>query len=442
MQVTIEDVSSVKKILHIEVPEETVQSEIDSAYQSLKKTAKIKGFRPGKAPRSVLERMFKKDVHADVVSKLIQNSLIEAIQSNNLNVVGDPIMDPPHLEENKVYKFDTTVEIKPELPAVDFKGLQLKKSKYVVSEEEIDTQIQMLRRNIAKYDEIEEKRPAKQGDITLIDYEGFKDGNPFEHTPRVENQSMRIGSGRIIAEFDNQIVGMSIGDEKIFEITFPEDYFNTNFSGNTILYKVVLRSIREESLPDLNNDFAKQFGPYETLDALKQEIQNNLTKGYEKRIEQELNEQIFQQLIEKMDFEIPDTMVDYELEGILDEAERSFHANNVTLEQIGQTRESLAQKYRGVAEKQVRRHLILDSIITHEKLAISEDELEKGFQDLADNFNQTVAGIKAFYKENPEKIEFFKYTLLEKKAIKLIMETGNIEEKEPELQTNEGESKE
>lgn len=432
MQVTIEDLSSVKKIIHIEVPKETVQSEIESAYQSLNKTAKIKGFRPGKAPRSVLERMFKKEVHDEVKAKLIQESLIEAIQKNTLNIVGEPALELPELEEKAAYKFQSTVELKPTLPPIEYKGLTLKKSKYEVSDEELDGQIELLRRNIAKYNEITEKRPVATGDIVLIDYEGFKDGKPFEFTPKAENYTLRIGAGRISEQFDAQITGMGVGDEKIFEITFPEEYPNKNFSGQTILYKVVVKSIREEELPELNDDFAKKFGPYENIDGLKQEIKNHLQKGYDKRIEQELNEQIFNLLIPKVDFEIPEAMVKFELEGIVDEAEKSFAANNMTLQQVGATRESLAERYGWLAEKQVRRQLILNAIIIQEKLTLPDDELEAGFEDIARDYGQPVEGLKAYYKENPDKIDFFKYTLLEKKAITLIMNSSTIEEVVPE----------
>lgn len=432
MQATIEDLSSVKKIIHIEVPQETVQLEIDSAYQSLNKTAKIKGFRPGKVPRSVLQRMFRKEVYDEVKAKLIQESLIEAIQANALNIVGEPALDVPELEEKAAYKFKSTVELKPTLPPIDYKGLSLKKKKYEVSEAELEGQVEMLRRNLAKYNEIKEVRPVQTGDIVLVDYEGFQDGKPFEFTPKAENYTLRIGAGRISDQFDAQIVGMGVGDEKQFEVTFPEEYPNKNFSNQTILYKVVVKSIREEELPELNDEFAKKFGPYENIDGLKQEIKNHLQKGYDKRIEQELNEQIFTQLIPKVDFEIPDVMVKFELEAIVDEAEKSFASNNMTLEQVGQTRESLGERYGWIAEKQVRRQLILNAIIMQENLTLSDDELETGFGDLARDYGQPVESLKAYYKEHPERIDFFKYTMLEKKAITLIMNSSTIEEVDPE----------
>lgn len=439
MEVTIENVSSVKKIFHIEIPEKEVTKELDVAYKDLKKNAKVKGFRPGKAPRSVLERLYKKDVHADVLSKLIQNSLIEAFQEHDLNIVGEPSIDPPSLEPGSSYKYDAAVEIRPEIEPVDFKGLALTKTKYVASDGEVDAQLEMLRQNASTQKDVEDKRPAKEGDFVLLDYEGFQDGKPFDAVPKNEDASMKIGMGRIHKTFDEQLVGMSLEDEKEFDVVFPEDYHDEKLIGKTVTYKVKMKGIRELIVPELSDDLAKKFGPYETLDDLKKEILKNLKEGYEKRIEQELNEQIFSQLIEKTDFEIPDVMVQYELDGILEEAERAFAQSNLTLDQMGMTRESLSEKYRETAEKQVRRHLILGSMIEHEKLIVSDEELDAGFEDLAKNFNQPVEGIKSFYDENPDKIDFFKHTLLEKKAIKLIIDNSQITEVEPEVEKEQDE---
>ena len=150
MQVTVEDVSSVKKILHIEVPKDQVIRELDKAYNHLKKNAKVKGFRPGKAPRSVLERLYKKDVHGDVSSKLLQDSFVEALKETELNIVGNPKIDPPELEEKSPYKYDATVEVKPEINDIDFKGLTLKKMLYRVSDEEMKAQIKLLQNNLAQ----------------------------------------------------------------------------------------------------------------------------------------------------------------------------------------------------------------------------------------------------------------------------------------------------
>ncbi len=433
MQVTVEDVSSVKKILHIEIPEDKVVRELDNAYKNLKKTAKIKGFRPGKAPRSVLERLYKKDVHIDVSSKLLQDSFVEAIKETDLNIVGNPKIDPPGLDEKGPYKYDATVEIKPEIEEIDFKGLTLKKNLYRVTDQEMDAQVAMLQKNLAQQKPITEDRAAQKDDFVLVDYEGFKDGKPFAETQKTENFTMKIGTGHIIKTFDEQLIGMKPGDKKEIKVNFPEDYFNDKLANLEINFQVTLHEIREEVLPEIDDEFAKRLGQYETFNDLKNAITDNLDQGYAKRVEQEMNEQIFEALIAKSEFEVPDSMVDYELEGIIEEAERSFAYHNKSMEELGLSKEILSEKYRDTADKKVRRHLILGKIVEQEDMTLADQEMEDGFKEMAQTFNQPLEDIKNYYKQNEDKIEFFKHTLLEKKAVNLIIKSSTIEEVEPEL---------
>lgn len=432
MQVTIEDVSTVKKILHIEVPEKKVISELDAAYGNLKKTAKVNGFRPGKAPRSVLERKFKGDVHADVVNSLIQSSLFEAIREKDLQFIGEPALDMPELDSKKAYKYTATVELKPELGTVDFSGISIKKTVYEASDSEVGAQLEMLRKNLAKRENIDEDRAAQEDDFLLVDYEGLKDGEVFDPTKKVESVPYKIGSAVLSREFDDQIVGMKAGDSKEFDIDYADDYVNKELAGNKISFTFTLCHIQKEVLPELNDDLAKNVGDYDTLDSLKTAILDNLKNGYEKRVEHEVNEQVYTALIEKISFEVPELMVRYELDGIIQEAEHAFMMNGITLEQIGKTKEDLEAEYRDLAEKQVRRHLILGSVIEQEKLELNDEELDAGYEETAKAINQPVDGIKAFYKQNPDKIEYFKHTLLEKKALKLIINSSDIEEVAPE----------
>jgi trigger factor len=200
---------------------------------------------------------------------------------------------------------------------------------------------------------------------------------------------------------------------------------------------VTLNDVREEILPPIDDVLAKKAGQYESLDDLKKAIIENLEQGYAKRIDQELNEQIFTQLIAKSDFEVPDAMVDMELEGIVNEAEQSFSYRNMTLEEMGLSRESIAERYRDTALKQVKRHLILGKMIEQEKLTLTDDELENALQDMATSFNQPVQEIKKFYDQNADKLDYFKHTLLEKKAIKLIIESSKMDDVEAELEAPE-----
>ncbi len=437
MQVTVKDVSTVKKILHIEVPEEDVVRELDNAYKTLKKKAKIKGFRPGKAPRSILERMFKKDVHNDVTSKLLQDSFIAALKETDLSIVGQPQLDPPGLDEKGPYKYEATVEVKPELGELDFKGLKLQKNLYEVSDEEIDTQLKLLQKNLAKREPITEERPVQENDFVSIDYQGFKDGQPFVETQKTKNFTMKIGAGSILKEFDEQIIGMQPGSSREIQVKFPEDYFNDKLANHEITFQTTVNEIREEKLPEIDDEFAKELGQYENLDAVKKAITDNLKQGYDKRVEHELNEQIFEALIAKTEFELPESMVEYELEGIVEEAERSFAYHNKSMEEAGLSKEKLSEQYRGTAEKQVRRHLILGQIVDQEKLTLADEELEKGFEEIAASVNQPAEQIRSYYQQNSDKLEILKHTLLEKDAIKLIIENSIIENVEPQKQQSD-----
>jgi trigger factor len=432
MQVTVEDINTVKKVIQIEIDQDKVSNEIDQAYRDLKKQAKVKGFRPGKAPRSVLERLYGKDVHADVSSKLIQESLVDAIRDADLKILGNPRIDPPDLEDKAPYRFEATIEVSPELEDIDFNGLELKKTLYAVSDEEIQTQFGMLQKNLAYHKDIEEDRPVQQDDTVLIDYEGFIDGNPFEETQKTENFTLKIGDSQISKEFDDQLVGMKPTDGKNFSVAFPEDYFNPKLAGREIEFQVTLKGIREQVIPPIDDDLAKKLGKYESLEDLKKAIVENLEEGYAKRTEQELNEQIFTALISRKDFEVPEILVESELEAIIEEAERSLAYHNKSMEEAGLTKEGLKEKYSDTAEKQVKRYMLLNKLIEQENIAVSGEDLEKGYADMAKAFGQPVEEIKHYYQQNRDKLDFFRHTLLEKQAINLIMDRSRITEVAPE----------
>ena len=441
MQVTVENINTVKKVLHIEVPEKVVVSELDKAYKDLKKNAKVKGFRPGKTPRSVLENLYRKDVNADVSSKLIQESLIDAIKETKLNIIGRPELEPPVVDGKGPYKFDATVEIEPEIADIDIKGLTLQKNIYKISDEEMGVQLKMLQKNLAQQKTLEEDRPAQDGDFVLIDYEGFKDGQPFAETQKTENFTLKIGDGPILKEFDEQLIGMSTGETREVKVHFPEDYFNNKLTDLEITFNVKLNAIREVVLPAIDDNFAKELGEFETLKQLKEKISNNLLEGYNKRSDQEIQEQVYIALLEKTDFEVPDSLINFELEGIIKETETAFAQQGLTLEGRGLTKEGLKEKYRDIAEKQVKRHLVLKKIVAQEKLTISDEEMEKAYKDMAKAFKKPVEEIKNFYTQKENNLEFLTSSLLEKKALILIIENSSQEIVEAELESKQTENK-
>jgi len=431
MQVKIEDKSSVKKVLSFEIPKETIAKELNKAYNELKKTADVKGFRKGKIPRKVLENRFAKDVHADVAPRLIQESFMETLQEHKLNIVGGPQMDPPELNPDEAYAFEITVEIKPELDDIEFEGISLEKTKYAVSDAEIESQIYMIQKTMAKKETVTEPRPVKETDFVLIDYEGFLNGESFAGTPKIENYVMGIGQGALPGEFSEKLIGVIPVQDLEIEVPYADDFHDENLKGKTIVYKVSLKEVQEEILPEANDDLVKDLGKFETLEDVKTSIRENLEKGYIQRIKHEMSEQVFVHLLEKYVFEVPDAMVDGELNGIVMEAEQAYAQNNTSLEEAGLSREILKTQYRDVAEKQARRHLILDKVISQEKIEMTEEEFDKSFEEVAFGMNASVDAVKNYFKMDPKQLEYYTHTQLEKKAIDLIIEKGSVSEVEP-----------
>lgn len=438
MQVKIEDKSNVKKVLSFEIPKEDIAKELNKAYNDLKKSVDVKGFRKGKVPRKVLENRYAKDVHSDVAPRLIQEAFISAINEHKLDVVGAPQMDPPDLDPEKDYAFDVTVEIKPVLDDVEFEGIDLEQTKYEISDDEVDAQVSMIQKTLATKETVTEERAVKDDDFVLIDYEGFLNDEPFDATPKVENYLLGIGKDAMPQEFSDKLTGAIPVQDLEIEVAYADDYNDDALKGKTILYKVTLKEIQEEILPEINDDLAKGLGgKFETMQEVRDSIKDNLEKGYAQRIKHELSEQVFQALLGKIEFEVPEAMVEAELAGITSEAEQAYAANNTTLEEAGLSKEIISTQYRDVAEKQARRHLILDKIIEQEKMDLTEEELEKSFEEMAAGMNASVDAIKNYFNMDSKQLGYYKQTQLEKKAVDLIIEKGNVTLVDPDAQAED-----
>ncbi|MEJ5359101.1 MAG: trigger factor [Desulfobacterales bacterium] len=431
MQVTVEDISSVKKTLRVEIPREEVSREIDRAYDEVRRTARVKGFRPGKTPRSVLERMFKKEILEDVTARLLERSFLDAVRERELRVVGRPRFDAPELKPEEPLVYAATVEVAPRIGEVPFRGLKLKRPRYRVSEAEVEAHLKRMQQHLARLEPLAEPRPAAAGDVLRIDFEGFEGGKPCPETPRTENFTVKLGGRRVLPAFEEGLTGMQAGETREFPVTFPLDYENARLAGREITFRVTLREIRTEVLPPIDDDLARRIGPYTTLEELRGKIVSQLEEGYRKRVEQELNEQAFRQLLERVSFEVPEALVEAELEGILEETERAFESRNSTLEEAGLSRDSIAATYRETAVNQVKRHLLLGRIVEQEKLELPPEELERAMVEIAGRLQQPLSFVQNYYREMPEKLEALRHALLEKKAAALILETGEIEDVDP-----------
>lgn len=427
MKVDVEDVSTVKKIMHVEIPEKDVTRELDKAYKTLKTNAKIKGFRPGKVPLSLLEKRFKKEMHEEVSGQLIQNSYGEALGQAELVPLGEPAIDRPDLEKGQPYRYSATIDVRPPVGDLDLKGLKLKEKVHIVDDVEVETQLKMLQKRNAQLKSVDEDRPVRDKDVVIIDYEGFKDGKPLEPTRKTENFQVEIGSGRILEDFDKQLVGMEPDSTKELQVRFPDDYYNKDLAGLEVTFKVTLKEIKEEVLPELDDEFAKDLGEYETLDELKEAIRKDLEQRYKAESRRQLREDIIDKLIEQSDFELPEALVKGELAGVVRDAQSLMAQRGMSLEQSGQTEEELSEKYLPMAERKVREYILIEKVIDQEEITLTDEVLDEAYEGFAGALNQPVDTIKEFHNSSQEAFDVFKQRTLEKQVIKHIIDMCDVE---------------
>jgi trigger factor len=427
MKVDVQDVTTVKKILHVEIPEAEVTGELDKAYRTLQKNVRIKGFRQGKVPRSIIERRFKKDMHEEVSGQLIQNSYVEALRKTELVPLGEPILDRPDLEKGQPYNYSATIEVPPLIQNLNVKGLRLKKNTYEVTDEDVESQLKILQKGQAQLRSIEEERPVENGDFVLIDYEGFKDGKPFPPASKTENFGVEVGSGRILKDFDEQLLGMRPDMSKEISVHFPTDYFSKDLAGLDISFKVTLKDIKEEVLPEIDDEFAKDLGEHETLADLRQAIRRELERRYGAQSERELRRDIIDMLIEQAEFELPEVLVKHELSALVKEANNALSYRGLSLADTGRTDESLSKEYYPRAERRVREYLLLQKVVEQEGITATDEMLEGAYNEMAEAMNQSVDAIKQFHDKYKEAHEVLKQRTLEEQAIKLIIKNSTIE---------------
>jgi trigger factor len=427
MKVEVEDISTVKKVLRVEIPEQEVTQELDKAYGTLKNNVRIKGFRPGKVPRSLLERRFKKEMCEEVSGQLIQNSYGEALDQAALVPLGEPIIERPDLEKGEPYHYSVTVEVRPPIEDLNVKGLKLKEKVHTVTDEEIEVQVKILQKRSAQLKTVDEDRPVENGDIVIIDYEGLKDGKPFEPARKTENFQVEIGSGRILKDFEQQLVGIQPKSTKEFQVRFPDDYYNKDLAGLDVTFKVTLKEIKEEILPEIDDEFAKSLGEYQTPNEVREAIRRDLNQRYEAQSKRQLREDILDMLMEQSDFEVPAGLVQAEVDAMVRDAQNLRGYKGMSQQNLGQTEEELSKKYRPLAERKVREYLLLQKVIQQEEINVTDERLDEAFEEMAKVVNQPVERIKALHEGDKEAYELLRQRVLEKEVINWIVENSHVE---------------
>ena len=399
MRVSVEEINTIKKKINVEVPEDQVIKEVDSFYRELSRKAKIKGFRPGKVPRNILERHFKDYVKAEVIQKLIQESYPQALSEAKLHPVSNPLIDPGEMEGGKPFQYAATIETKPEIKLEGYIGLKIKGKKECVKDEEVEERLKNLQNLHAQLKTISEARSVQSGDFVILDYEARIENKPLEEGKAIDFP-VDVGSGRFIPEFEEKIIGLKPEEEKEIEISFPEDYGYKKWAGKTISFHVNIKEIKEKVLPALDDEFAKDLGDYSSLEELRLKLRAEIEKEKERALERQLKDQMVDQLLQANSFEIPDSLVEEQAKALASDTKLRLASQGVDLKNLGVSEEKLEHDYREMATKQVRTFLILEKIADQEGIKVTEGETEDHLREISERIHQKFDVVKRYYEKN------------------------------------------
>jgi len=424
MNVNVEEISSIKKKVSIEIPGDEVTKEVDSFYKDLGKKAKIKGFRPGKVPRNILERYFKDYVKAEVVQKLIGESYPKALTEANLEPVAPPVIDPGEFSEGKSFQYSAVIDVKPDIKLEGYTGLKIEGKKEELKDEEVEQRLKSLQNLHANLKTVSEGRPIQTGDYVIVDYEASVGGKPLEGAKALDF-TVEVGSGQFIPTFEEKLIGLNPGEEKEIEVSFPEDYGYQKWAGKTILFHVKIKEIKEKILPVLDDEFAKDLGDYSSLEELKTKLRGEIEKEKELALERQLKDQVVDQLLEANPFEVPESLVEEQAKALASDMKLRLAAQGVDLKNLGVTEEKLQGDYQAMAQKQVKTFLILEKIASQEGIAVTDEEADERLKEMAEKMHQKFDVVKRYYEKNgllPE----VKAGILRDKTLHFLLEKANV----------------
>ena len=424
MNVNVEEISSIKKKVSIEIPGDEVTKEVDSFYKDLGKKANIKGFRPGKVPRNILERYFKDYVKAEVVQKLIGESYPKALTEANLEPVAPPVIDPGEFNEGKSFQYSAVIDVKPDIKLEGYTGLEIEGKKEELKDEEVEQRLKSLQNLHANLKTVSEGRPIQTGDYVIVDYEASVGGKPLEGAKALDF-TVEVGSGQFIPTFEEKLIGLNPGEEKEIEVSFPEDYGYQKWAGKTILFHVKIKEIKEKILPVLDDEFAKDLGDYSSLEELKTKLRGEIEKEKELALERQLKDQVVDQLLEANPFEVPESLVEEQAKALASDMKLRLAAQGMDLKNLGVTEEKLQGDYKAMAQKQVKTFLILEKIASQEGIAATDEEADERLKEMAERMHQKFDVVKRYYEKNgllPE----VKAGILRDKTLHFLLEKANV----------------
>lgn len=429
MKIDIDMVSPVQQRVRVELPADAVNREFIRAYESLGQRAKIKGFRPGKAPRSVLQRLYGDEIKGQVLARLVEDSLSEVIRERGLHVVSRPEVEAHDLEEGRAFAFSAVVQIKPEVDVKNYLGQELEKVKLSVEDAQVEAALRRLQDTHAQLEPVEDRDTVEQGDFVVLDFVGSADGKTIPGA-KGENYYLEVGRGNALPQFEEALVGLKKNGEHTISVTYPEDYFNRELAGKAAVFSVTVREIKRKILPPLDDDFAKDHGECASLEELKQKLRARLESEVQEIQERDLRERLLTRLIEANPFEVPLAMVDRQLRFLIERNQRRFTNEGRASSGSEPSTEQMRKEFEPHALRQVKATLLIEKIASLEKIEVSDKELQEKIEEAARTAGEKGMAIREVYRREDVR-EDLRSQMIFDRALEFLLKRAKVKEVVP-----------
>ena len=428
MNVQVEDLGKNMVKLTVEVETETVDAAIKSAYNKQKNKIAIPGFRKGKVPQAMIEKMYGAEIfYEDAVNIMLQTQYPAAVDESGVDIVSRPSIDVTQIEKGKPFIFTAEVAKRPEVTLGKYNGVTVTKIDTSVTDEEVDTEIETQRNANARTVTITD-RAVKEGDTAVIDFEGFVDGVAFEGG-KGENHPLEIGSHSFIDTFEDQLVGKNTGDEVEVNVTFPEQYQAQELAGKPATFKVKINEIRAKELPELNDEFVQDVSEFDTMAEYREDVKKKLQERKENAAKGTKEDEAIQKIIDKSKMEIPDAMIDMQAENMIEEFAQRIAAQGMSFEQYlqfsGMTVDKLKEQVRPEAVQRIQSSLVLEQIAKEENIVASDEDVDAEVEKMAAMYGMKAEDLKSYMGDSEK--ESMKRDIAVKKAVEFVM--ANVKER-------------
>ena len=397
MSLQVEKLEKNMAKLTVEVPAEQFEAALKTSYQKNKNKFNIPGFRKGKAPQAMVEKMYGPGVlYEDAVDEILDATYGKAAEESGLDIVSRPEIGIEQIEKGKAFIYTATVAVKPEVTLGEYKGVEVEKSVAEVTEEDVAAELKKVQEQNSRMIVVEDRAVA-EGDQTVIDFAGYIDGEEFEGGTATD-YPLTIGSHAFIEGFEEQLVGKTIGEEVEVNVAFPENYHAADLAGKPVVFKVTIKEIKVKELPELNDEFASEVSEFETLDEYKADVQVKLAETKEKQAATDNENNVVEKVVANASMDIPEAMIDQQARNMVEDYARRMQAQGLTMEQYmqftGMTAEKLMEQMRPSAEKKIRTRLVLEAVVAAENIVADDADVEEEMKKMAEAYKMEVEKIK------------------------------------------------